>query len=935
MKINTIGTDYNVASRSIALREKPIRELQINNLKSTNFSKIAFKGGNERHLFHQISEMSLFKQTKGGVATVGNDLFFFPLSHNDIVDFDRVIENIPLYNQEVLYVKELDDKGNVIGVKQDGVQVRKIPTGLPENHPFKQYEGQVFTTPLKIDKTTNLVEELAKPENYNKVFIVDLVGNKTIDWGLEKEVPTSMYMFRKDNRMIQYLKSQGWSDEQIKKIDITLTYIDSTASMATPYEDGSYSTATGEKAIRDMSTKWRGSAYAKEAKATAELMPLLKDKFNFDPKFVTCHDGQAMPLIQFFAMKNADGIEYYRDKILTAYGHNLNDGYMGSLSPKDAVITLAKKGEIEKIVNSNEYLQALYEGKEDEFLKSLLPAEMFDKRKQMNAVMFPIVYGEKGYLPMFTTVSYDYYKSIIENELISPALQERLKQLSEKGIFRGIINVLMDPLATGFTTKGLPQYHREDIKVKTADGKVIELPKFLAFDENKKYDIDHVRKIKQQNKISLLKRLDKSLIDAQLWSKDANGNETWLKKGSGFSAAGAGDPGAKFEILGGIDKSYLKKLEDGKDVPTFVFWGRGDWQKGADTGLKAWMKYVEKTGDKDSIYIFGGPLKDLKEVIELMKKIENGGDEKLAKFKGRVVCQLGWAPGKSYAAAADYATFASRFAPCELTDLEAMKKLCIPIVPKVQGMNQKVFDPTDTTEKAKYVNGYKGNYEYYMTEEKALKAASEEERTAFNKVKDKLVSTLSKDYEGKIGEPIPESLLEKQLKDHEDYRNALQRLRDSVIEDDMANSIERAIKDRNTDVASKILRNHVDLKTTWEENGWCNPGEKSTAQLLREMHYSKEYRSKNLKKGEELKLDLSGLTERIKSVVNGEKETAKPTRQPRIRSNSWFRSRTGKITAGVVGAGVLFVAGYEGCKHGWLSSKYADDKKHGHLSCVG
>ena len=283
--------------------------LQVNMpIRNSKAYTIAFKGGNERHLFHQISEMTIFKQTKGGVATVGNDLFFFPLSHDDIKDFDRVIENMPLYNQEVVYVKDKDKQGNIVGVKQDGVKLRRIPKGLPDDHPFKAYEGEVFTTPLKIDKTTNLVEELAKPENYNKVFIVDLVGETKMEWGLEKEVPTGMYILRKDERMQQYLRSQGWQDEQLKKIDITLTYVDSTASMVTPYEDGSYSTATGKKSIRNMSARWKGTPYAKEAKATCELLPILKEKQNFDPKYITCHDGQAMPLVHFLAEKNAQGL---------------------------------------------------------------------------------------------------------------------------------------------------------------------------------------------------------------------------------------------------------------------------------------------------------------------------------------------------------------------------------------------------------------------------------------------------------------------------------------------------------------------------------------------------------------------------------------------------------------------------------------------------
>ena len=892
---------------------------------STNkigISTLAFKGGNEKHLFHQISEMQLFGQSGGGVGTVGNDLFFFPLSHNDIKDFDRVIENIPLYNQEVIYVKEFDKNGKIKGIKPNGIKLRKIPTGLPANHPFKPYEGQVFTTSLQLGKDVNLAEELAKAENVNKVFIVDEIGSKTMEWGLEKKVPISQYILRKDEKVINFLKSKGWSDEQIKKIDITLTYVDSTASMPKPYADGSYSSATGDPAHQKISYNWQGKPYVKEDKATAELLPILKDKMEFDPKYITCHDGQAMPLIQFIAEKNAAGENYYKDKILTAYGHNLCDGYMYELNTKDAIIALAKPGEIERILNSKQYKQALLDGKEDAFLKKLLPKEIFDGREQINAVMFPIAYGEKGYLPMFTTVSHNYYQSIIDNELISPALHKRLKALSEQGIFRGIINVLMDPLTSGLTTDGLQEYYKKDCKIKTADGKEITLPKFVAIQEDKMYDLDHLREVKRQNKISLLKRLDKSFDEAQLWGKGKDGSMQWLDKGTGYSAAVTGGTGRKFKILGGIKEDYIKLLEEGKDVPMFVSWGRGDFQKGMDTGFEAWAKFVKKTGDKNSVFIFGGDMASLKGTIsKLFDKYTKDPE-----LNGRFACLNGWAPGSSFAAAGDYAVLASRFAPCELTDLESMKKGCIPIVPKVQGMDQKVFDPTETTEKIKFVNGYKGQHEYYMTEEEAIKLAKENDLKVFNKIKDSIVNAAKKDYKSKIGEDIPDELLQKHLKRNKNYTDALRKLRDSIISNEMAESMERAIKDRNTDVAKNILKNHMDLKTTWEENGWCSPNGKSTAQLVRELHYNSAYGNKNLNKGEELKLDLSNLT----SCKKGKIATAER------KLKGFFSTKSGKWTAGILAGGaIISFLGYTGYKIGWLNPKFTDEKKPGNLSCIG
>ena len=923
MRISAISADHSIHNSGLKIKNDEIKKTSDSSFRHRDgISTLAFKGGNDKHLFHQISEMQIFGQSGGGVGTVGNDLFFFPLSHNDIKDFDRVVENIPLYNQEVLYVKDIDKDGKLAGIKPDGVKLRRIPTGLASDHPFKPYEGQVFTTSIQIGKDTNLVEELAKSENYNKVFIVDELGSKTMDWGLEKEVPTGMYILRKDDKTKNFLKSKGWSEEQINKIDITMTYVDSTASMAKPYADGSYATTTGNTEAKKLSYNWQGKPYAKEAKATAELLPILKEKLGFDPKFITCHDGQAMPLIQFIAEKNASGVDYYKDKILTAYGHNLCDGYMYELGTKDALITLAKPGEIEKIVNSKQYRQALLDGKEDAFLKSLLPKEILDGRGQINAVMFPIAYGEKGYVPMFTTVSHNYYQSLIDNELVSPALHKRLKELSDKGVFRGIINVLMDPMTSGLTTDGLQEYYKKDCKIKTKEGKEITLPKFEAIQADKKYDLDHLREVKRKNKISLLKRLNKDFDESMLWGKGKDGTMQWLDSGTGYSAAITGGTGRKFEIIGGIDKRYIDLLESKKDVPMFVSWGRGDFQKGMDTGLEAWAKFVKKTGNTNSIFIIGGDMTNLKDTMtKLLDKYE-----KDPLLKGRFICLDGWAPGTSFAAAGDYAPLASRFAPCELTDLESMKKGCIPIVPKVQGMDQKVFDPSEKSDKARFVNGYKGQHEYYMSEEEAIKYAKEEDVKEFNKAKDSVVKELKKDYKSKIGEDIPDELFKKQLKNNKKYTDALQKLRDAVISDEMADSIERAINDRNTDTAKKILKNHMDLKTTWEENGWCNPNGKSTAQLVREMHYNTAYGNKNLNKGEELKLDLSKLnkTEKSKTVPLENK------------MKKLLNSKCGKWTAGIIGgAAIISGLGYIGYKTGWLNPHFTEEKEPGHLSCIG
>ena len=213
-----------------------------------------------------------------------------------------------------------------------------------------------------------------------------------------------------------------------------------------------------------------------------------------------------------------------------------------------------------------------------------------------------------------------------------------------------------------------------------------------------------------------------------------------------------------------------------------------------------------------------------------------------------------------------------------------------------------------------------------MPEEDAVKLAKEDDLKVFYKVKNSIVNEFKKDYKFKIGEDMPDELLQRYLKANKNYTDALQKLRDAIISDEMAESIERAIIDRNTDVAKRILKNHMDLKTTYEENGWCNPNGKSTAQLVRELHYNSAYGNKNLNKGEELKLDLSKLSSGENKQVSAFGRKAK----------RFLSTKSGKWTAGILAGGAIISGlSYIGYKTGWLNPKFTDEKKPGNLSCIG
>ena len=508
---------------------------------------------------------------------------------------------------------------------------------------------------------------------------------------------------------------------------------------------------------------------------------------------------------------------------------------------------------------------------------------------------------------MLTTVSEGYHNSLITNNLVS-AMYADLVELDKLGRFKGLTNPLMDPNVSPFKDGILQPGYKSDVKLKLKDGSVATVNKFQVFDPNKS-DLKSVREVKRQNKINLLERFSDKYINAILLDKD--GKEI-SKPNQGRMHITAGKFDRNLKMYGGISEEYLNKLKKGEDVKLIISWGRGDFQKGMDTVIDTFEKYAEK--DPDAILIFGGDMKYEPETVEKFELVSSK-----PKLKGRMLMTDGWTPGKDFAMAGDAALLPSRFAPCELTDLEAKKALCTPITPNVQGMAQKNFDP-DIAADAKLMDAYKGKHEYFMSEETALKAANEDAKTAFNKVKDKLVSDITKKYKGQINEDIPAELLKETLEADEEYKKALRKLRDSVISDEMAECLERAlIRDRNSKNAETILANQIKADTTWFGNAWLSATGKSSGQLYFDYHFNNK--GKNISTNDLIKLDFSELGHGITGGSGG--------------NPIHFNGKTKKIAAAALGLAALTGLGITGYKCGWLSPKFAEDKKHGHLSCVG
>ena len=751
MKINAVGVDYSVLrakNRNVKEAEAPKDIAGV----PKGMSMISFKSGNPRHIAHMVAEEPLFGFKDGGVGTVVNDYNFL-----DNKDVDKIVKLIPLYNQEVDYKKDIDPKtGKIKHPIAQEVKVRFIPANLPADHPFKGKEGMPFVSSQQLDNSTDIVKFLK--EKKDSVFLLEEVKSSKMNWGMEENVPIKMFKAQKDENLTKAMEKAGLSKELQNKLEFVFTYVDSTGSMPKQYADGSYASASGDALAKQFSSGWQGQPYPKETKATVELISGLKEKYNIDPKYILCSDGQTMFTMHYAAQKNAAGDAYWQDKFLGGVGHNMNAGYDQPMGARQAIVNLgATKEELLKLKNDPKYIEALRNGNEEQFLRETVLKNFVRPKSGMNAFNVAVHYAKTGYSPMLTTVSEGYHNSLITNDLVS-AMYDDLVELDKLGRFKGLTNPLMDPNVTPFSEKIFLPGYREDVKLKLKDGSVVTVNKMQHFDKNKT-DLKTVREIKHQNKINLLERFNEKFIDAVLLDKD--GKEIG-KPDEGRMKILTGLPNKKAKIYGGISDEYLTKLKSGKDVKLIVNWGRGDFQKAADTVIDAFEKYAEK--DPDAILVMGGDMKNEPETLEKFQLVSSK-----PKMKGRMLFSEGWAPGKDWAMCGDVALLPSRFAPCELTDLEAKKALCTPIVPNVQGMAQKDFDP-DIVADAKLMDAYKGKHEYFMSEETALKAANEDAKTAFNKVKNKLVSDISKKYKGQINEEIPAELLKDTLKANEEYK---------------------------------------------------------------------------------------------------------------------------------------------------------------------
>ena len=479
----------------------------------------------------------------------------------------------------------------------------------------------------------------------------------------------------------------------------------------------------------------------------------------------------------------------------------------------------------------------------------------------------------EGFVKAFSVVAEDYANAIANNPQAAHNIHQTAKRLHADGVFNGILNPLEDPSIDATKPVPNPLYRKDCVDT---DGTVY--PAFEAYPANATYA--QMREVKNANKLKLLQRF--SAQDVTIVTGDparkANIN-----------------PEAKDVYDGPVIKPELMDLikqGKGDEVPLFVSWGRLDTQKGFDIATDAFKKFAKTPEGKNAILVVGAGLvsgnNESKVVEDEITEMLKDPD-----LQGRVVHIDGWAPAYALASAADAALFTSRFEPCGLTDIEAMKYYCTPIVTNTQGFKQKNFDPRNEEEAHKatsfktqhefdllksqvqmiidaYVNGDKSamadvrrEFPCFATEEGYDETLFKSFAKEYSEFMDAKKQKLAVQYGEEKNFPKGWNDWDELSKEYEfKYAGFARDLKDGILKEETAQAI-KAFSETPADTKAKMFENLKALRTDWKGNANLHPTNESSFEMYKKQHMLSKY-------SEPTKVDVIAKdTDEIKEIIEG------------------------------------------------------------------
>ncbi len=649
------------------------------------------------------------------------------------------------------------------------------PTGNVKIHTLKN-GTPIFTNE---DLTKKSIQQIIEEGKY---FELEEVAKSTMQWGQNDSDNIAMY------------KVKGTNDYMV--------YCDETAKMPKPYQSPLGQQYAYNSSSPITNNGWNGTPEAKSNKAMATLLP--QSKLNYT--HVVCSDSQTA-YFPYYMREMAQHDNTIKSLKVTYVGHNLGPGYCGETSAQNMAVNLGlNKTHISAIEQDQSFFDAFKNNSTEDYFKGFLHPDVIDASGKPSPTMLALRMRAEGSLGAFTTVSEGYAKSLATNPRVAPHIHEVWKGLyNDDRKVNGILNPLNDPNLTAYKPVGLKGY-AAPFEITHADGTKEMIQEFKIFSPEMSFD--EMSAVKNENKLNLFNRLSGKYNQSEVLT---------------------GLSGRKVSLIGTIDQSWSSKIRNGEKVDLLVSWGRGDFQKGLDTVLDSFNQFGRTEEGKNSVLVLGGEL------------LDGGADKKsiLGKlnamlsddvFKGRLVFMDGFAPGTALSSAGDAAILPSRFAPCELTDLEAPKYFCTPVVANTQGMAQKNPDPRVDTEKG-IARAYKTLNEFYMSFDE-LEKESPFYKTKYNELieEEKRILTLRGVKSEKIAAVAKEN-----VENSDKFLKLVQEAADDLIAKELNNALlHRAQADKS--LLEHLYINQKNMRTAWDQNGSLHPDGRHSLQMYKDIH---------------------------------------------------------------------------------------------------
>ncbi len=700
----------------------------------------------------------------------------------------------------------------------------------------------------KKDPETGAVRPLKEGDDYvlkvgKELKKLDLVAEDTMQWGNTRNNKIMLFRLRDEAEKVHYFVFDETTGEFEKP------YQAPKSSSKFVYASGSKGATNG----------WNGDPYAKNSKAFVELLPeLIADKKDFNPATVICSDSQTAYTHEYLVQKSLVDKDY--DEIKSTHvGHNLGPGYCGETSMQNMFVNLgATPEQISMVERDPLYKQGLLG---DDYFKPFVEKTL-DETGTASATQIALHYANKdradgnGFIKAFSVVAEDYAESIANNPQTAYNIHKTAQKLYKDGVFNGILNPLEDPSIDATKPVPNPRY-RENCT--DTDGTIY--PAFEVYPKDVSYS--QMRDIKNANKQKLFERF--SAKDVTIVTGDGARKANINPEAKGIYDG----PAIKPELID------LIKQGKGDEVPLFVSWGRLDTQKGFDIATDAFEKFAKTPEGKNAVLVIGAGLIEGNAESE---RVENKIKSMLKdpELQGRVVHIDGWAPAYALASAADAALFTSRFEPCGLTDIEAMKYYCTPIVTNTQGFKQKNFDPRNEKEAHK-ATSFKTQHEFDLLKSQVqliVDAYVNNDKKAVEKVKAEFPVFASTTPDGK--QVYDDSLFVQFAKEYSEYMDARKEeliaqygdeskipenwndwdelsksyafkfggfardLKDGVLTAETADAIAAYIS-TPAETKASMFENLKKLDTGWKGNANLHPTNQSSQEMYKQLHMMSDY----------------------------------------------------------------------------------------------